>query len=100
MNFMNNVVLSVMSKTNSKNKRGNWAIVLHNDRNVSFDHVIDCLVDICSQNEFQAHQCALITHTKKHCTIYVDSHSSCLSTAEILSKFGLTVTIEKYETNS
>ena len=97
---MNSVVLLEMSKKNSKNKRGEWAIILHDDRKLSFDHVIDCLVDICSQNEFQAHQCALITHTKKQCTIYVDSHSSCLSTAEILSKFGLTVTIEKYETNS
>lgn len=97
---MNNVVLSKMSKTKSKNKKGVWAVILHNDNKISFDYVIDCLIDVCGHNQFQAHQCALITHNKKRCAIFIDSHDECIGTAELLTKFRLTVTIEKHETNT
>lgn len=97
---MNNVVLSRMSKTKSKSKKGVWAVILHNDNKISFDYVIDCLMDICGHNQFQAHQCALITHNKKRCAIFIDSYDECMHTAEILTKFRLTITVEKHETNS
>ena len=100
MSYMNNVVLSEMSKTKSKSKRGHWAVILHDDNKLSFDHVIECLIDICGHNQFQAHQCALIVHSKKRCAIYIDSYESCITTSEILNKFRLTTTIEKHETDN
>jgi len=96
---MNNVLSSEMSKTKSKrtSKRGTWQIILHDDSTITFDHVIDSLMDVCGHNQFQAHQCALITHNRKRCSIFVDSYSVCTYTAEILKKLKLTVTLEKYE---
>ena len=92
---MNNVQLLEMSKTKSKSKRGTWRVILHDDKYVMFDHVIDCLIDYCSHNEFQAHQCALITHNTKSCATFVDSYVVCESVRDALAEQGLTVTLEK-----
>lgn len=100
MNYMNSAVLSEMLKKKSTNKRGTWQVILHDDNKITFDHVIDCLMDVCGHNQFQAHQCALITHNKKRCSIFVDSHNSCQVTADLLNKLKLTVSIEKHEKHS
>lgn len=92
---MNNVQLSEMSKNKLRSKRGTWKIILHDDNKITFDHVINCLIDYCSHNEFQAHQCALITHNKKRCTIFVDSYAVCEPIYELLQQQDLTVTMEK-----
>lgn len=39
-------------------------IILHNDDYNTFDHVIDCLIEICKHEPEQAEQCALLTHYK------------------------------------
>lgn len=44
-------------------------LVLFNDDVNTFDHVIDCLVEICGHTEVQAEQCAIITHYKGKCGI-------------------------------
>jgi ATP-dependent Clp protease adaptor protein ClpS len=95
---MNNVQLYEMSKKVSKNsKRGKYHVVLHNDNHNTFEHVIDCLTDICGHNEFQAHQCALIVHNSGRCNIFIDSYSQCESVYEYLLKSKLKVTIEKHD---
>lgn len=95
---MNNVVYCEMPKTKSKqpNKRSQWQIVLHDDSQTTFDHVIDVLMDICGHNEIQATQCALITHNNKRCVIYIDTRESCLEVYDYLSKNNLRVTLEQY----
>lgn len=44
-------------------------LILHNDDVNTFDHVINCLVKICSHSTKQAEQCAYIVHYKGKCTI-------------------------------
>jgi ATP-dependent Clp protease adaptor protein ClpS len=46
-------------------------LILFNDDINSFDYVIECLVDICEHDEFQAEQCAFITHYKGKCDIKI-----------------------------
>lgn len=40
------------------------AILVLNDDVNTFEHVIDCLIKYCGHDPEQAHQCALIIHTK------------------------------------
>lgn len=96
---MNNAVLLEMSKQKSKatNNRGIWQVTLHDDPVNTFDHVIECLMDICGHNQFQAHQCALITHNRKRCVVFKDKWESCNLTCKLLQQQGLTATIQKYE---
>lgn len=96
---MNSAVLLEMSKTKlkAKSKRGTWQVTLHDDSVNTFEHVINCLVDICAHNEFQAHQCALIVHNRKRCVIYKDNWAGCETVKQLLRSEGLTVTVEKYE---
>lgn len=100
MSYMNSVLLSKKSKQTSKlheSKRGKWQVILHNDDTITFGHVIESLMDVCGHNEFQAHQCALITHNKKRCSVFVDKYEMCTSVQKQLRDANLTVTIEPYE---
>ena len=94
---MNNVQLSEMSKKQSKIHKGQWQVVVHNDNHNTFDHVIDCLIDICGHNIFQAEQCAIIVHSHKTCAVFVDSYTECSQVHEYLHESGLTVTLEKFK---
>lgn len=97
MNYMNNVVLLEMLKNQSKPKRGKYQVILHNDNKTTFDHVVDCLMDVCSHNEFQAYQCALIVHNSGKCSIFIDSYDECELVYEYLLKLYLNVTLEKFK---
>jgi ATP-dependent Clp protease adaptor protein ClpS len=44
-------------------------LILYNDDVNTFDHVIDCLVSICSHSKTQAEQCAYIVHYKGKCVV-------------------------------
>lgn len=44
-------------------------IILHNDDVNTFDHVIDCLVEICGHEPIQAEQCAVIVHYNGKCSV-------------------------------
>ena len=46
-----------------------WHIVLFNDNHNTFDHVIDCLMEVCGHDALQAEQCAMIVHFKGKCTV-------------------------------
>ncbi len=50
-------------------KEKQFAIVLYNDDVNTFDHVINCLVKICSHQVTQAEQCANIVHFKGKCQV-------------------------------
>jgi ATP-dependent Clp protease adaptor protein ClpS len=92
---MNNVRLLEMSKKQSTSKRGKWQVMLNDDMVNTFEHVIECLIDICGHNYYQAVQCANITHTVKTCSIYVDTWDMCEDVAEALTDEGLNVSITK-----
>ena len=96
---MNNVQLYEMSKkVLKKSKRGKYQVVLHNDNHNTFEHVIDCLIEACGHNEFQAHQCALIVHNAGRCTVFIDSHDQCEAVYEYLIKSKLKAKLEKHDT--
>lgn len=77
--------------------RGKWELILHDDNNISFEHVINCLIEICGHNEFQANQCALITDRNKKCSVVVDKYTMCVGLKNKLIAAGLTVTMNKYK---
>ena len=94
---MNNVQSSAMSKKAlKKSKRGKYQVVLHDDNHNTFDHVINCLIDVCGHNSMQAHQCALIVHNAQRCIVFIDSYDQCEIVHEYLIKSKLKSTIEKH----
>jgi ATP-dependent Clp protease adaptor protein ClpS len=96
---MNNVQLLEMSKKQLLNKRGSWQVILHNDNHNTFDHVVNCLMDICQHNYIQSSQCAHIVHTAQKCNIFIDSYEECLLVRDELHEQGLSVTLIKYKKN-
>ena len=94
---MNNAQLSEMSKKKLTSKRGQWQVLLHDDNRITFDHVIDCLMEVCNHSYIQAVQCATITHRVGYCSIYVDNYDYCLEVSEYLCERGLTFTVTKYK---
>ena len=44
-------------------------IILYNDDFNTFDHVIECLINICDHTPLQAEQCTLIVHYKGKCSV-------------------------------
>ena len=100
---MNNVQSLEMSKKASakikqiKTKRGLYEVIIHNDQVNTFDHVIDCLIDICGHNSLQAQQCALITHNKGKCSVFIDNHDTCNDIGKLLSQEQITASIIKFD---
>ncbi len=100
MSFGNKPQSSEMSQKKSTKKRGLHQVMLMNDNHNTVDHVVDCLMEICGHNYFQAVQCATITHGAKKWSIYVDAYESCEDVCEELLKEGLDVIIEKHKNNA
>ena len=94
---MNNVRLYGMYRKQSK--KGKWELILYNDDKVTFDHVINCLIEICGHNEYQANQCAMLTDGTGQCSIFVDNYENCLTVWNNLVQSGLTVTPRKRKRN-
>jgi ATP-dependent Clp protease adaptor protein ClpS len=52
-----------------------WHIVLYNDDDNTFDHVINMLVKHCGHDPLQAEQCAVIVHFKGKCQVKSGSYA-------------------------
>jgi len=70
-------------------------LILHNDEVNTFDYVIDSLMEVCEHDEYQAEQCALITHHKGKCDIKKGEDSILESMKNILLEKGLSVSLDK-----
>ena len=81
----------------TKTKRGLYEVIIHNDTVNTFDHVIDCLIDICGHNSLQAQQCALITHTRGKCSVFIDNHVTCIEISKLLTQQQLTTSVIKFD---
>ena len=66
------------------------AIILYNDDENSFDHVIDSLVDICKHEPMQAEQVAWIVHTKGKCDVKSGEKRKLIPICNELLRRGLT----------
>lgn len=70
------------------------SIVVWNDDVNTFDHVIQCLVEICDHTEEQAEQCALFIHYKGKYAVKNGSFDELRPRCEALQDRGLSATIE------
>ena len=78
-----------------KNKE-NFILVLYNDDINTFDHVIKSLIEVCGHDEYQAEQCALLTHYKGSCDIKSGSKEELLVMLNSLKGKGLKSGVERY----
>lgn len=70
-------------------------IILFNDDVNTFEHVIECLMAICEQDEIQAEQCALIVHNKGKCDVYSGDDDDVRSRCTSLLNQGLSAEVVK-----
>lgn len=71
-----------------------YKLILHNDDFNTFEHVIDCLVKICSHEEEQASQCANIIHYNGLCDVKYGDKETITLMKEKLRNCGLSATME------
>lgn len=71
-----------------------YKLILHNDDYNTFDHVIKCLVTICSHEPEQANQCAHIIHFKGICDVKYGDFETLSTMKEKLTNSGLLSTLE------
>ena len=64
-------------------------IVVYNDNVNTFEHVIMCLMIMCSHEMEQAEQCAMIIHYKGKCGVKSGSMDELIPIAEALDRAGL-----------
>jgi ATP-dependent Clp protease adaptor protein ClpS len=71
-----------------------FRIDLHNDDWNTFQHVINCLVQICGHEFEQASQCAHIVHFNGKCDVKYGDYETISVMKEKLQSAGLSVTME------
>jgi len=69
-------------------------VILFNDSVNTFDHVEDCLVNICKHEKSKAKKIAKEAHDKGKAVCYTGSLEVCELIAEKMAEKGLTVTVE------
>ncbi len=69
-------------------------LVLFNDDVNTFEHVIECLVDICKHDLLQAEQCTYIVHYNGKCVVKSDSYLNLKPMKEGLTDRGLSAVIK------
>lgn len=69
-------------------------LVLHNDDVNTFEFVIEALIEVCNHNEFQAEQCALITHYKGKCDVKKGDSTTLSKMKTKLNAKGLIASVE------
>lgn len=69
-------------------------IILYNDDFNTFEHVINCLIEICKHNLIQAEQCTYLVHYKGKCSVKKGSYESLEPMCTALLEKGLTAEIE------
>ena len=94
-------MISMSERTEIQEKRktlektvSQHCLVLYNDDVNTFDHVINCLIRICSHELIQAEQCAWLVHHKGRCKVKNGSVKALRAMCEALLKNGLTAQIE------
>ena len=71
-----------------------YSIILYNDDENTFDHVINCLMRICRHEFIQAEQCAWLVHQRGRCKVKSGSMRDLRQMCEALLQKGLTAQIE------
>ncbi len=69
-------------------------LILYNDDVNTFDHVIECLVEICRHEPTQAEQCALLVHYKGKAIVKEGEADALRIMCEGLCDRGLSAVLE------
>lgn len=69
-------------------------LVLYNDEVNTFEHVINCLVEICRHNQQQAEQCAWLVHYKGKYAVKTGEFDEIKMMCEKLCVEGLSANVE------
>lgn len=70
------------------------SLILYNDDYNTFDHVINCLIEICDHDGIQAEQCAYIVHFNGKCDILHGEKSKLEICCKLLQIKGLSAVVE------
>ena len=68
-------------------------IILFNDDVNTFEHVIECLVRICSHSYIQAEQCAFIVHYSGKCSVRTGELEDLVPECNALLEEGLSAEV-------
>ncbi|MDC1218126.1 ATP-dependent Clp protease adaptor ClpS [Flavobacteriaceae bacterium] len=68
-------------------------IILYNDDVNTFDHVIECLITICSHSALQAEQCAYLVHYSGRCAVKSGSLDELVPMCSALLEEGLSAEV-------
>ncbi len=88
-----NSIIESQAKEELKQSKGS-CLILYNDSKNTFDHVIECLVNICDHDAIQAEQCAYITNYRGKCDIKKGDYKYLKELKDALIEKGLIVSIE------
>jgi ATP-dependent Clp protease adaptor protein ClpS len=84
-----------LNKKDSSNKeKEKYILVLYNDDVNTFSHVIKSLVEVCGHDDYQAEQCAMLTHFKGRCDVKTGSRELLQSMNRTLNIRGLISKVE------
>jgi ATP-dependent Clp protease adaptor protein ClpS len=81
-------------KDSLKKDEEKYILILYNDDINTFTHVIKSLVEVCGHDDFQAEQCAMLTHLKGRCDIKTGSKEMLHSMNRTLKIRGLITKVE------
>jgi len=81
-------------KDSLKKDEEKYILILYNDDVNTFTHVIKSLVEVCGHDDYQAEQCAMLTHLKGRCDIKTGSKEMLLSMNRTLKVRGLISKVE------
>jgi ATP-dependent Clp protease adaptor protein ClpS len=79
-----------------KRSKEGYILVLYNDDINTFGYVIKTLVEVCGHDEYQAEQCAILTHFKGSCEIKTGAREVLQSMCKSLKTSGLKSKVEDY----
>ena len=68
-------------------------IILYNDEVNTFDHVIECLINICEHTSLQAEQCAYLVHYSGRCAVKSGSLDELVPKCSALLEEGLSAEV-------
>jgi ATP-dependent Clp protease adaptor protein ClpS len=81
-------------KDSLKKDEEKYILMLYNDDVNTFAHVIKSLVEVCGHDDYQAEQCAMLTHFNGRCDIKTGSKELLLSMNRTLRTRGLITKVE------
>lgn len=81
-------------KGSKKQNEEKYFLVLYNDDVNTFTHVIKSLVEVCGHDDYQAEQCAMLTHFKGRCDVKTGSKALLLSMNRTLKIKGMISKVE------